>query len=399
MNFDIAPEDETFRQELRRFFSDNLPRDMRRRMEMNFFPPDPVDRKAWHKVLYSKGWSAPHWPVEHGGTGWSPLRQHIFEEESYRADAPFVAWSSTRLVAPVVMEFGNAEQKKRFLPPILRGDVQWCQGFSEPNAGSDLASLKTTARRQGDHYLVNGSKIWTSEGHHADWGFFLVRTNTEVKAQHGISFLLVDMRSPGITIRPIIMISGAHTVNQVFLDNVKVPAENLVGEENKGWGYGKFLLGNERTSSAFIYFSRRELEKAQAMARQEMIGGRPLAEHPAWARRFAQLDIELRALEWSVLRVLSGEHNPRDSMAVTSALKIRGSELQQRIPELGADVLGPRALRYFSGDVNPEAELARLWPPYVPGRIHGALHSRAYTIYGGTMQVQKGIIAKGAFGL
>ena len=399
MDFTLSPEDSAFRMEVRQFFKDNLPREMQHHMELGYFPPNPVDRKAFHRVLYKKGWSAPHWPVKYGGTGWSPIRQHIFEEESNNADAPYVSLSSSRLVAPVVIEFGNDEQKERFLPPILRGDVQWCQGFSEPNAGSDLASLKTTAKRDGDHYIVNGSKIWTSEAHHADWGFFLVRTNSEVKAQHGISFLLIDMKSPGITIRPIIMISGSHTVNQVFLDNVKVPANNIVGEENKGWGYGKFLLGNERTASAFIYYSRRELERARAYAKKELIDGKPLLEHPHWARRLAQLDIELSALEYSVIRILTLEKNKNDSMAVTSALKIRGSELQQKVPELAADVLGPRALRYLDGDVNALAELAGLWPDYVPGRIHAALHSRAYTIYGGSMQVQKGIIAKAAFGL
>jgi alkylation response protein AidB-like acyl-CoA dehydrogenase len=368
MDFTLPPEDEAFRLEVRQWFKDNLPRPYQRNMELGFFPPNGKDRRAFHRLLFKKGWVAPHWPVEYGGTGWTPIQQHIFEEESTNADAPYAAWSSTRLVAPVVIEFGTEEQKKKYLPPILNGDVQWCQGFSEPNAGSDLASLKTTAKLEGDHYIVNGSKIWTSEAHHADWGFFLVRTNTEVKPQHGISFLLIDMKSPGITIRPIIMISGSHTVNQVFLDNVKVPADQIVGEVNKGWGYGKFLLGNERTASAFIYYSRRELE--------------------------------LRALEYSVIRILTGERNKTDAFAVTSALKIRGSEIQQKVPELAADILGPRALRYFDSAVNPEMELAALmWPDYVPGRIHGALHSRAYTIYGGSMQVQKGIIAKAAFGL
>ena len=400
MDFKLSPEDEAFRLEVRQWFKENLPRSMQRNMELGYFPPDNDDRRDFHKLLYKKGWVAPHWPVEYGGTGWTPIQQHIFEEESYNADAPYVNWSSSRLVAPVVIEFGNDAQKKKYLPPILNGDVHWCQGFSEPNAGSDLASLKTTAKREGDHYIVNGSKIWTSEAHHADWGFFLVRTNTEVKPQKGISFLLIDMKSPGITIRPIIMISGAHTVNQVFLDNVKVPADQIVGEVDQGWGYGKFLLGNERTASAFIYYSRRELDRARAVAKKELIDGKPLLEHPHWARRFAQLDIELSALEYSVIRILTQEKNKNDSMAVTSALKIRGSELQQKVPELAADILGARALRYFEGDVNPEAELgALMWPDYVPGRIHGALHSRAYTIYGGSMQVQKGIIAKAAFGL
>jgi alkylation response protein AidB-like acyl-CoA dehydrogenase len=275
------------------------------------------------------------------------------------------------------------------------------QGFSEPNAGSDLVSLKTRAVREGDRYIVNGQKTWSSEGHYADWGFFLVRTDPEAKPQRGISFLLIDLRTPGVSVRPIAMINGAHYVNEIFLDNVVVPAENLVGEAGKGWSYTKFLLEHERTSSAFIYFSKRELQRAKQIARQETLDGAPLIDRPEFARKMAQLEMDILALEWSVLRLLANEKNQYDQTAVASALKIRGSELQQRVTELQTDLLGARALRSIRFDdpmIGDEAQ-AQLWPNYVPGRMSTTLHTRAVTIYGGAKEVQKNIIAKLAFGL
>lgn len=400
MNFEFSVEDAAFRTEVRQFLRERLPRWMARRGYHAFTPPLKEDLQEWNRILYEKGWAAPHWPVEYGGTGWSPLRQHIFEEECHLAYAPDLSWQGLRLLAPVLYTFGSEAQKARHLPPILRGDVLWAQGFSEPNAGSDLVSLKTRAVREGDHYIVNGQKTWSSEGHYAQWGFFLVRTDPLVKPQRGISFLLIDLRTPGVSVRPIAMINGAHYVNEIFLDNVVVPAENLVGEEGQGWSYTKFLLEHERTSSAFIYFSKRELQRAKEIARREM-----LDQRPEFAQRMARLEMDLLALEWSVLRMLANEKNPYDQTAIASALKIRGSELQQRVTELQTDLLGARALRSICYD-DPmieagieAAEHSALWPEYVAGRMSTMLHTRAVTIYGGAKEVQKNIIAKLAFGL
>lgn len=401
MELEFNAEDVAFRSEVRQFLREHLPAPMAAREYRGFAPPLREDLQQWNRVLYEKGWAAPHWPVQYGGTGWSPLRQHIFEEECHLAYAPDLSWQGLRLLAPVLYTFGSEAQKAQHLPPILRGDVFWAQGFSEPNAGSDLVSLKTRAVRQGDHYVVNGQKTWSSEGHYAQWGFFLVRTDLEAKPQKGISFLLIDLQTPGVSVRPIIMINGAHYVNEIFLDNVVVPAENLVGEEGKGWNYTKFLLEHERTSSAFIYFSKRELQRAKEIARCECLDGAPLIERPEFARQIARLEMDALALEWSVLRLLANEKNSYDQTAIASALKIRGSELQQRVTELQTDLLGARALRSIRRDdpLIEDAAQAALWPAYVPGRMSTTMHTRAVTIYGGAKEVQKNIIAKLAFGL
>jgi len=400
MKLELSAEDEAFRGEVRQFLRDHLPADMRARTYHGFAPPTQDDLQRWNRVLFDKGWAAPHWPVQYGGTGWSALRQHIFEEECHLAYAPDVSWQGLRLLGPVLYTYGSEAQKQRFLPPILKGEYLWAQGFSEPNAGSDLVSLKTRAVRQGDHYIVNGQKIWSSEGHFAEWGFFLVRTDPEAKPQKGISFLLIDLNTPGIKVRPIIMINGAHYVNEIFLENVKVPVENLVGQEGQGWTYTKFLLEHERTSSAFIYFSKRELQRAKEIARRETLNGVPLIEVPTIARRIAHIEMDLLALEWSVLRLLANEKTAYDQQAQASALKIRGSELQQRVTELETDLIGDRALREIKED-DPmiAAGPSELWPNYVPGRMSTTLHTRAVTIYGGAKEVQKNIIAKLAFGL
>ncbi len=401
MNLEYTAADHAFRQEVRHFLHEQLPRDMAARTYAGFTPPAKQDLSDWNRIVYDKGWAAPHWPVEYGGTGWTPVQQHIFEEECHLAYAPDLSWQGLRLLGPVLYTYGTEEQKRRHLPPILRGEVFWAQGFSEPNAGSDLVSLKTRAVRNGDHYLVNGQKTWSSEGHYADWGFFLVRTEMTEKPQRGISFLLIDLRTPGVTVRPITMINGAHYVNEIFLDNVVVPAENLVGEAGRGWDYTKFLLENERTSSAFIYFSKRELQRARQIARTESQGGIPLAERPEFARRIAAVEMDLLALEWSVLRLLADERNPYHPTAVASALKVRGSELQQRVTELQTDLLAERALREIRAGDAPVAggSPADLWPHYVAGRMSTTMHTRAVTIYGGAKEVQKNIIAKLAFGL
>jgi alkylation response protein AidB-like acyl-CoA dehydrogenase len=401
MNFELGAGEAAFREEVGEFLRAHLPADLAARTYAGFSPPPKEDLVAWNRILYDKGWAAPHWPVEYGGTGWSAIQQHIFEEECHLAYAPDPSWQGLRLLGPVLYTFGSAEQKKRHLPSILSGEVLWAQGFSEPNAGSDLVSLKTRAVREGDHYIVNGQKTWSSEGHYADWGFFLVRTDLEVRPQKGISFLLIDLKTPGVTVRPISMINGAHYVNEIFLDNVIVPIGNLVGEEGKGWSYTKFLLENERTSSAFVYFSKRELQRAKQIARIEMNDGVPLSDTPEFKTRIAALEIDLLALDWSVLRLLTNESSPYDPTAIASALKIRGSEIQQRVTELQTDLLGARALRQFSSGERTEQGFSSTasWPEYVPGRMSTTMHTRAVTIYGGAKEIQKNIIAKLAFGL
>ena len=403
MNFQFSPQDEEFRQEVRGFFRQHYPADIARRAR-TLGGSDPRltrEYRRWQRMLADKGWAAPHWPVEHGGTGWSPIRKHIYMEEVYRADALDIGWQSLYMVGPVIIAFGSPEQKARYLPKIYNGEEYWCQGFSEPNAGSDLANLRTAAVLAGDHYIVNGQKIWTSDAVESEWGFFLVRTDPNVKPQRGISFLLIDMKTPGITVRPITSIDGGHGLNEVFLENVRVPKENLVGEAGHGWTYAKYLLDKERTSSAFLYWSKRELDRARQAASTERLDGVALVDAPGFNRKLARLEMDLQGLEWSVLRILAEEPRAYDMNAVVSALKLRGSEIQQRVTELQIEALGPRALRFFSEEeVDDEQRSASsLWPAHVLGATSRFMHTRASTIYGGAREVQKNIIAKLAFGL
>jgi alkylation response protein AidB-like acyl-CoA dehydrogenase len=402
MDFQFSAEDEQFRQQVRAFFRARLPADIAHRAYVSGTaePRFVDDFRRWQRILAEQGWAAPHWPVEHGGTGWSPLRKHIYMEELYRADALDIGWQALYMVGPVIIAFGSTEQQARFLPKIYNGEEYWCQGFSEPNAGSDLANLRTTAELVGDHYVVNGQKIWTSDASTAEWGFFLVRTDPNVKPQRGISFLLVDMQTPGITVRPIVSIDGGRGLHEVFLHNVRVPKQNLVGEAGKGWTYAKYLLDKERTSSAFLYWSKRELDKAKDAARNERIDGGRLIDTPEFSRKLARLEMDLQGLEWSVLRILAEEPRTHDMNAVVSALKLRGSEIQQRVTELQMEALGPRALRFFTEEEldAPPADSA-LWPMHVLGKTARHMHTRASTIYGGAREVQKNIIAKLAFGL
>ncbi|WP_028222464.1 acyl-CoA dehydrogenase family protein [Paraburkholderia oxyphila] len=400
MDFNFSSEDELFRQEIRQFFKENAPADISRRWRVGVHPPARDDIRRWQRILHDRGWGAPHLPVKFGGTDWSALRKHIFMEELYNADAMDYSWQSTHMVAPVIIAFGSDWQKERFLAPILSGDEFWCQGFSEPNAGSDLAGLKTTAVLDGDEYVVNGQKIWTSDATISDWGFFLVKTDTTVKPQRGISFLLVKMDTPGITVRPIVSIEGGRGLNEVFLENVRVPKAHLVGEPGMGWTYAKYLLEKERTTSAFLYFNKRELQRAKDIAAEEMVDGVRLIDTPWFARKVADIEVDLIALEWSVLRILAEEKSERNLDAVVSALKISGSEMQQRVTQLQMDALGPRVMRFedhAESDVEPLVD--DCWPDYVGGRTSSYLITRASTIYGGAREVQKNIIAKLAFGL
>ena len=402
MNFQFSAEDEQFRQQVRAFLRDRLPEDIARRAYISGSAEPRLlsDYRRWQRILAEQGWAAPHWPVEHGGTDWSPLRKHIYMEEVYRADALDIGWQALYMVGPVIIAFGSPEQKARFLPGIYSGEEYWCQGFSEPNAGSDLANLRTTAELAGDHYVVNGQKIWTSDASSAQWGFFLVRTDPNVKPQRGISFLLVDMQTPGITVRPIVSIDGGHSLHEVFLENVRVPRENLVGEAGKGWTYAKYLLDKERTSSAFLYWSKRELDKARDAASNERVNGMRLIDTPEFSRKLARLEMDLLGLEWSVLRILAEEPRSHDMNAVVSALKLRGSEIQQRVTELQMEALGPRALRFFTEqELDAPLTSSPSWPMHVLGKAAKHMHTRASTIYGGAREVQKNIIAKLAFGL
>ena len=291
MNLEFTKEDNDFRLEVREFIQNNLPKEISAKIA-DGKRISKEDIVTWQKILFKKGWGAPAWPKEYGGTGWSTVEQYIFEEESADACAPIQLPFGLKMVAPVMMAFANQAQKEKFLPRIISGEDWWCQGYSEPGSGSDLASLKTKAERVGDHYIVNGQKTWTTLGQYADWIFCLVRTNSEGRQQEGISFLLIDMKTPGITVRPIIMIDQEHEVNEVWFENVKVPVENLIGEENKGWTYAKYLLGHERTNIAQIGKSKRELKRLIRIAKQQQSNGRPLIEDVRFRDRIANLQLE-----------------------------------------------------------------------------------------------------------
>lgn len=353
----------------------------------------------WTGILNRRGWSVPHWPAEFGGTGWDPMRLYIFNDEASKAWAPDSNWGATHMCGPVIYTFGSEQQKQTFLPAFREGRYFLAQGFSEPGNGSDLARLRTAAVRHGDHYVVNGQKIWTGGAFASEWGFFLVRTNQEVKPQAGISFLMIKLDSPGVTIRRIPQLNDDADLCEVFLDNVEVPAENLIGEEGKGWTYAKFLLDHERTTSSFIFYNKRELARAKALAQAEHIDGVRVADHPEFRARIARIEGEVTALEWSVLRELAQEEFEYDRTAAASTLKVAGSRLQQSITELQVDILGPRALRFYAFEPNKRGDAGSLWPEYAEGRTANALIARASTVYGGTLQVQKGIISKLAFGL
>jgi alkylation response protein AidB-like acyl-CoA dehydrogenase len=392
----FTAEEQSFQDEVRRFLAQNLPADIRDKVHngRHLLRDDWV---RWQKILHAKGWGAVSWPVEFGGTGWTGIQQHIFEEEQAIAGAPRAIPFGLKMVAPVIMKFGNKAQQDRFLPRIVSMDDWWCQGYSETGSGSDLASLKTRAVRDGDHYVVNGQKTWTTLAQYADWIFCLVRTRTEGKAQAGISFLLIDMKTPGVTVHPIITLDGAHEVNEVWFDDVRVPAENLVGEENKGWTYAKFLLGHERTNIAGIGGSKRELARLKKIAAAETRNGRPLLEDPQFAARIAQVEIDLMALEVTNLRVLSAERSRRDPGAVSSILKVKGSEIQQTISELMLHAAGPYALADMRGEAGSQPGF--LGPAHAAALAGGYFNLRKTTIYGGANEIQRNIIAHLILGL
>jgi alkylation response protein AidB-like acyl-CoA dehydrogenase len=386
MDLNFSPEEEAFRQEVREFMRTAMPPDIRETIEAG----ERADRDhmvRWQKILHAKGWGAASWPKEWGGPGWDPIRQHIFEEEAALAGAPRQLPFGLRMVAPVLMKFGTEAQKQRFLPRIPSAEDWWCQGYSEPGAGSDLAGLSTRAVRKGDRYVISGQKTWTTLAQYADWMFCLVRTDPDAKKQEGISFVLLDMKSKGVTVRPIIMLDGAHEVNEVFLDDVEIPLEQRVGAENQGWTIAKYLLEHERTNIAGIGLSKRELARARRLARECRRNGRPLAEDPAFAARLAEVEIDLMALEITNLRVLAEGRATGRLGPMTSMLKIKGSEILQRISELILECRGTAAL---AGTADPGAYSG--WALAPEAAFY--LNLRKVTIYGGSNEIQRSIIAK-----
>lgn len=399
MELVLSPEDAAFREEVRAFLKDKLPRELADKCETGF-RMGKDEHVRWQKILYEQGWIAPNWPVEHGGTGWTAMQKHIFEEECALAGAPPLIPFGVVMVAPVIMAFGSQAQKDRYLPRILRSDDWWCQGYSEPGSGSDLASLRTKAVRDGDHYVVTGQKTWTSLAQHADMMFTLVRTSDTGKPQQGISFLLIDMRSPGITVQPITTMDGSREVNSVFLDEVRVPVENRIGEEGKGWTYAKYLLGHERTGIAGTGRSKAQLRRLKAIARSEMSGGQPLIADPDFAQRIAQIELDLLSLESLVLRVLHAERDGKAPGPEASFLKIKGTEVQQMLTELMMEAVGP-----YAAPFQPEAFREEHWneepagPDYAPPLAPVYFNWRKASIYGGSNEIQRNIIAKTVLGL
>jgi len=398
MDLNFTAEETAFRQQVRSFMQEKLPADIRHKV-LNGLIVERDDYVRWQRILHAQGWGAPGWTAEFGGPGWNPTQQYIFDEESAAAGAPRAIPFGLKMVAPVIMAFGSPAQQQRFLPKILSAEEWWCQGYSEPGAGSDLASLKCRAVREGDHYVVNGQKTWTTLGQYADWIFCLVRTDPEAKPQRGISFLLIPMNSPGITVRPIITMDGAHEVNEVYFEDVRVPVENLIGEENKGWTYAKFLLGHERTNIAGIGIAKRELARLKRIALQEKKNGKPLLRDPMFAARVAQVEVDLTALEITNLRVLSAEAEHRAPGPEASILKIKGTEIQQAITELLTQAVGPYALQLRREAMAAGYQGEHIGPDYATPLAAGYLNMRKLSIYGGSNEIQKNIISQMILGL
>ena len=396
MDLNYTSEDLAFRDHVRAFLDANLPADLQQKVRKHL-RMSKDDYVRWHKILAKQGWVAPAWPVEFGGAGWTPVQRHIWEEECARAGTPPILPFGVNMVAPVIMAFGNDAQKAHYLPRILSCEDWWCQGYSEPGAGSDLASLKTTAVREGDHYIVNGQKTWTTLAQHADMIFCLVRTDSGVRKQEGISFLLIDMHTPGVTVRPIIMLDEDHEVNEVFFDNVKVPVQNLIGQENKGWTYAKYLLGHERTGIAAVGRSKRELASLKKLAAAQSKNGKPLIEDPLFAAKVATLEIELMALEMTVLRVLAQANKAPGPEA--SVLKVRGTDIQQTLSELMVEAIGPMALPFDPAYLEGETEHAVTGEDDAAPLASHYFNFRKTSIYGGSNEIQRNIITQMILGL
>ena len=398
MDLNATPADEEFRLEVRSFVAQHLPDDIRRKV-LGFLRVEREDYVRWQRILAERGWGAPGWPVVFGGCGWDAVRRNIFDDESFAGGAPRQMPFGLSMIAPVLMKFGTPGQQHRFLPRILTMDDWWCQGYSEPGAGSDLASLKTRAERAGDHYVVTGQKTWTSFAQWANWMFALVRTSSDGKPQQGISLLLIPMDSPGITVRPIKTLDGGLDVNEVFIDQVEVPVENLVGVENEGWSIAKYLLGHERTNIAGLGMCKRLLRRLKELARTRFKHGLPLIEDPRFRDKVVRIEIDVLAQEWALARLISLEHSGQGLGVEPSMLKIRGSEIQAELGELLMECAGPYALPYlhdamtlnYTGPTAGGVELNPLAGLY--------LDLRKVAIYGGTNEIQRGLIGKTVVGL
>jgi len=398
MQLNWTPEERRFREDVREFVSANLPADIRDKV-MRHQRLHRDDYIRWHCALDARGWGAPTWPGEFGGTGWNAIERLIFEVECFSAGAPRLLPFGLSMIGPVLMKYGSRAQQERFLPRIVRMQDWWCQGYSEPGSGSDLASLKTRAERDGDHYRVDGQKTWTTLAQYADWMFCLVRTNSEVKQQLGISLLLIDMKSPGVTVRPIKTLDGGCDVNEVWLENVQVPAENLVGEEGKGWTYAKYLLGHERTGIAGLGHCHRELRILKDLAaRTQSSSGRPILEDPRMRDRLSRIEVDIMALEMLLLRVAAarGDAPPGPEASV---LKIRGSEIQQDLAMLQMEIAGPDAWPYDPDWMEADAPFHGPGAEMTAASGAGYADMRKVSIYGGTTEVQKSIIARMMLGL
>ncbi|NLY65082.1 MAG: pimeloyl-CoA dehydrogenase large subunit [Alcaligenaceae bacterium] len=397
MDINFNAEQIAFREEVRTFLKNNVSDKVRAKI-FNCEPLSKQERVDWQKILYRQGWGAPAWPVEYGGTGWDAVQRHIFEEECATYGAPEQLSFGLKMVAPVIQKYASQQIKDHFLPRIISGEDWWCQGYSEPGAGSDLASLKTSAVREGDHYIVNGQKTWTTLAQHADWIFCLVRTDPEVRKQAGISFLLIDMKTPGITVRPIIMLDDGHEVNEVWFENVRVPVSNLVGEENLGWTYAKFLLGHERTNIARVGRSKAALARVKEMAgKQPGNNGKPLIDDPRFRDRLARVELDLMALEITNLKLVSADGKQHTPGPEASILKVKGSEIQQDIAELASLALGNYAAAHIM-DTSHE-DISSAFPADFYHLTGNAFNIRKTTIYGGSSEVQKSIICRMILGL
>jgi alkylation response protein AidB-like acyl-CoA dehydrogenase len=392
MDLAFSASELAFRDEVRTFLKGNLPADLQTKV-LNYEELSKPDLVRWHKIMAKQGWAAPSWPVDWGGKDWTAVERYIFEEEMAAAGAPPIAPFGPTMCASVLHKFGTPEQKQRFLPRIYNCDDFWCQGYSEPGSGSDLASVKTRADRQGDHYVVNGQKIWTTLGHYGDWIFCLVRTDFEAKIrQEGISFLLIDMKTPGITVRPLILLDEGHEVNEVFFENVKVPLENLVFEENKGWTVAKYLLGHERLGTGRIGGSKRELLRLKEMARTTLKNGKPLLEDVRFRDKLTRIEVELMALEITNLQFVDQMRRTGNIGAEVSMLKIKGTEIQQGITELMVQLAGPQAPRFVPIDFDG-------FDNFIGSITARYFNFRKTSIYAGSNEIQRNIMSKMGLGL
>ena len=398
MDLSFTPAEQAFRADVQRFLAEKLPQHLAAKVRDGKRLAK-SDMQAWHAILNAQGWLASHWPVAHGGTGWTPVQKFIFEHECALANAPRIVPFGVNMLGPVLIKFGTEAQQRHWLPRILDGTDWWCQGYSEPGAGSDLASVKTTAVREGDHYVVNGQKTWTTLGQHANMIVCLVRTNPEVKQQEGISFLLIDMASPGVEIRPILTLDGGHEINDIFFTDVKVPAANLVGAEDKGWTCAKYLLTYERTNIAGVGFSVAALERLKAIASRVMKDGRPLAQDPLFAARLARVEIDLENMKTTNLRVIAAAAEGGAPGAESSMLKIKGTEIRQELTSLTRRAMGPYALPWLEEALDGDYSGEPIGPQEASYAAMQYFNYRKFSIFGGSNEIQKNIIAKMILGL